>query len=394
VNAKSCSPIHDVVVIGVWMLATLAALDVAINVLFPPPDDLNVAPSRIRAYFEYGRSVEGKVARLIGASDLTAGPLASAGWRSRPPGPEVPTGPRPGSNLLLANYGMSFSAQVGEALAKIDRKLTLRYWGGPAAPPNCAYAYYLADRGRHDADVVMLGVLSNRVAAMESTSGMNNSFEGPAPYTFPKYELDGSGNLRVIEPTIRTLAELRAALAEPGRRKALIAEMREHDAYYARYLFDRNILDSSALLRMIRRALAHRHDRAVESRTYTDAGYVAYSVAVRSLRHMVKAFGASVRRDGKLPVVLLLHTRGYSDHLYTILADVLATDDIPYVSTHTICPANDSTNYIADGHFTPEANGRIARALADVLAERLPGRGKHSDTEPSTNRGPGPGLGR
>jgi hypothetical protein len=369
------APIRDVLVIGVWMMATLAAIDVAINVFLPPPSDPNVRPSRLTSYFQYGRSIEGKIVRLIGTSDATAAQIASAGWRSAPPGPAQPTRPRPGSDLLLANYGMSFSEQVGDALAKIDPKLTVRSWGGPSAPPNCAYGYYLADRGRHDADVVMLGILSNRVAAMESTSGMNNSFEGPAPYSFPSFTPDGSGGITTIEPPFGTLGELRAALADADRRQALIEEMRRHDAYYAGYLFQRNVLDYSALARIVRRALAHRHDRAVESRSYTEAGFVAESIPVKALRLMVKAFARSVRGDGRLPVVLLLHTRGYADHLYAVLADDLATDDIPYVSTHTICPASDSTNYVADGHFTPEANGRIAQALADVLAARLPGRG-------------------
>jgi hypothetical protein len=211
---------------------------------------------------------------------------------------------------------------------------------------------------------------------MEATSGMNSLFEGPAPYTFPKFQADGSGNLQTIEPTIHTLAELRAALADTCRRTALIDEMRRQDAYYASFLFERNLLDDSALVRMVRRAIAHRHDRAVESGSHNAAGYRADSLPVRSLRLLVKKFANSVRRDGKLPIVLLLHARGYSDHLYRALAELIAADDIPYVSTHEICPANDATNYVGDGHFTEAANRRIARALADLLAARLPWNGK------------------
>jgi hypothetical protein len=382
--------IRGILVVGAWMIATLAAADVAINVLFPAPSDPNVRPSKLRAYFEYGRSIEGKLARLVGTNDATAAQIAHAGWLSTPPGPEQPIRRRPGSDLFVASYGMSFSEQVGTALVKLEPKVTTRFWGGPSAPPNCAYAYYLADRGRHSADAVILGILSNRVAAMESTSGMNNSFEGPAPYTYPSFIPDGAGGLIKIEPTLRTLDQLRAALADSNSRRALLDEMRQYDAYYAAYLFDQTVFDYSALARIVRRALAHRNDRSIESRSHTDVGFVAESFAATALRLMVKEFAASARYDEKLPVVLLLHTRGYSDHLFAALADVLAADDIPYVSTHAICPANDPSNYIGDGHFTEEANGRIARALADLLAARLPGRGRPRDAEPTAAKQSGP----
>src|SRR5205823_9438639 len=97
-------------------------------------------------------------------------------------------------------------------------------------------------------------------------------------------------------------------------------------------------------------------------------------------------FAGSVRRDRKVPVVLLIHTRGSSDHLFKILADTLAAHDIPFVSTHAICSPSDPTNYIPDGHFTAECNQRIARVLADVISGRLPRRGR--------SRGAGPNPGR
>src|SRR5207244_5928366 len=168
-------------------------------------------------------------------------------------------------------------------LVKLDPKVTLRSWGGPSASPNCAYGLYLADRGCHDADAVLLGILSSRVPAMESTSGMNSLFEGPAPYTYPKFIPDGVGSLQTIEPSIRTLAQLREALTDAGRRDALRQEMHRYDAYFAPFLFDMNFFDDSALARIVRRALAHRHERAVERRTLTEVGFVANSPAVAAL---------------------------------------------------------------------------------------------------------------
>ena len=339
-------------------------------------------PTSLQSFFDYGRSVEAKVIRILGTSDATAARIASAGWRTPPLGPGIPTQPRPGSDLLLAEYGMSFNQQICSALAELDPKVTLRSWGGPSASPNCAYGYYLADRGRHKADVVLLGILSNRVAAMESNSGMNSLFEAPAPYTYPIFLPDGSGGLSSIEPSIHTTGQLRAALADPVRRDELRQEMQRYDAYFTPFLFDHDLFDSSALVRVIRRALAHHHQRIVESRTTTEAGFVADSPAIVALNRIVKEFAASARQDRMVPVVLLIHTRGSSDHLFKALAGTLAAHDIPFVSSHTICSANDSTNYVSDGHFTAENNRRIAQELADVIARRIPGRRRSTIPEP------------
>lgn len=199
------SPVRDVVVIALWMAATLGVLDAAINVVFAYPKDPKVEPSRMRAFFEYGRSVEGKLARIVGSDDATAAPIATAGWSIPPLGSTAPTRRGSGSDLLVAFYGQSFSDQVAEVLRRVDWRVTLRTWGGPAAPPNAAFGLYLDDRGCHEADVVVLSLLASSVASMDSTSGMNCQFESPAPYTYPKFLADASRGLMVIEPTVRTL---------------------------------------------------------------------------------------------------------------------------------------------------------------------------------------------
>src|SRR5262249_49368102 len=89
--------------------------------------------------------------------------------------------------------------------------------------------------------------------------------------------------------------------------------------------------------------------------------------AVASLRGVVAAFAADARRDGKLPVVLLLDTMDYRDHLERMLESVLDRDRIAFLSTHPIAPDTDVRNFVADGHFTQEANARIAKALLDMI---------------------------
>jgi hypothetical protein len=357
-------------VIGGAFLLTLLAADAAINILFPPPSPDGRSTSSSRAYFEYGRSIEGKLGRLIKDTDQDSAPIARAGWISAKP----ETTPRRAPDRpvrLIANYGMSYSVQISEALAKIRPEVSVRTLAGPSAPPNAAYAYYLADRGKHDASVVMLAILANRVAAMESTSGINCNFEAPFPYTYPKFRADQTGELEAIEPPVRTLAELRVALQEPAQRSALIEGMSRHDSYYASYLFEKSLFDYSAIARMVRRAFAHRHERSVESLVHNDGGFVKDSATIKTLRLIIEKFAASARSDGKLPLVLLLDTRGYSSQLHDVLGDLIARDDIPYVSTNDICKASDATNYISDGHFTAAANQKLGQAVADLLDARL-----------------------
>jgi hypothetical protein len=59
----------------------------------------------------------------------------------------------------------------------------------------------------------------------------------------------------------------------------------------------------------------------------------------------------------------------------------LEEKQIPFVSTHTICPTTNPRNFLPDSHFTPEANRLIARAVLEELDRHLP-RGKAESRMP------------
>jgi len=51
--------------IAAWVVAGLITIDILINVLLAYPADPKVtSPSRLRLYFEYGRSTEGQLSRM------------------------------------------------------------------------------------------------------------------------------------------------------------------------------------------------------------------------------------------------------------------------------------------------------------------------------------------
>lgn len=350
------------IVTAILTLIFLIAIDVSINVVFPyPTNPLAPPPSRLKTYFEYGRSLEGKLHRMIGDTDESSALLALPGWFDAPTlqKPNLPVRHSEQQDLLIASYGMSFSNRVTDQLEKLDPKIAVRSLGGPAAPPNHSFAAYQADRGHHEADVVSFAVLASSVKALRTMSGMTWQFESPAPYTYPRYYLDRA-TLKATTPLIQSLGELRTALGDRQQWQLFVNQLRSHDAFYSDFLMQQNVLDRSALVRLLRRAWAQRHqDRS------PDAVFNAEDVAV--LQAIVRDFATSVKQDGKVPIVLLFNDRGYADKLFQALKPTLEANAIPYVSSHTISPPTKLENFEGDGHFVPSVDQQIARAMLNVI---------------------------
>ena len=64
-----------------WAVAWLVVIDVAIQSLFPYPIDPKVIdPPKIANYFDYGRSVEGKLLRMTNCDKSLTAPISLSGW--------------------------------------------------------------------------------------------------------------------------------------------------------------------------------------------------------------------------------------------------------------------------------------------------------------------------
>ena len=373
---SSDSPKNPVIrkslVMGLWIVFFLLVFDFAVNILFPYPSDPQATPpGQLNTYFEYGRSVEGKLSRMVGATDESSSSLAVAGWLD----PQLwkkldlPVSPEPDQDLLVAIYGMSFSNYVGDEMKAIDSKLGVRAIAGPAAPPNYSYAAYKLDRGRHQADVVILGVLASSVKALRTMNGSTWQFEAPAPYTYPRYVVD-NGDLKEISPKIQSLAQLRAAFQDEKQWDAAVNQLRKHDQFFNPFLFEHNWLDNSAIVRLIRRASAQRYQTAITNQVHDSTGFNK-ELDIPVLSAIAKEFSATAKADGKLPIVLIINDRGYDDHLFQALKPTLESNSIPYVSTHNIAPATDVRNFIGDGHFVQSANKLIAKSVLELINTNL-----------------------
>ncbi|MCC6487095.1 MAG: hypothetical protein IT364_06305 [Candidatus Hydrogenedentes bacterium] len=356
---------------ALWTIFFLVLMDAAANLLFPYPADPHATPNSLQRYFEYGRSTEGKLPRIIGSTDDTTAPIGFAGWLDPSDWSTQPQAPPQPDGVLMAVYGMSFAADAGKGVCAIDPRFAMRFIGGPSAPPNFAYAAYELDRGNSSAKVAVLAVLASSVRGMETLTGMTMNFEQPYPFTYPIYRLQ-EGALKAEWPQVRSLPELRGALADPAQWNPFVEQLSVHDRYYSPLLFDRTPLDHSAIVRMVRRAWAQRRDTQIVESLRDAGGFKESASVVPVLRAMVKSFAASCRADGMLPVVYLVNDRGYSDHLYRLLAPTLDSEGIPYVSTHTYAPADNPANFIGDGHFTEAANAEIVAAMHALIVKGLP----------------------
>lgn len=354
-------------VIVAWSLAWLFVIDAAVNFAFGARA-ASAQPSALSRYFEYGRSVEGKLERMVAADPKAGGQLIGTGWIDPAILGSKPAQVEAGHDLLMAVYGSSFALNATHEAARLDSRITIRDVGGPNAPPSHSYAAYKSDAPLRKADVVVFGVLSSGVPLMGSMSGLVWLFESPAPYTFPRYRVSSGGELTEELPTIRTEADFRRAF---GRQSAeWIAfkdQLRRSDRGYDRFTLDASVADSSSVVRLVRRGwVAHR--QPYEESVYDPvSGFNAESEEVRALKAMLVDLKRRTCQRGERLIVLLLHTQRQADHLYRALEGTLKQANVEYVSTHALFSANDARNFVPDGHYTPEANAELARALQHLV---------------------------
>ncbi len=351
-----------------WVVLWLLIFELLFYITMPPIP-ATVKPNQLQRYFEYGRSVEGKMHKMIAPTDEATAKVALAGWLVPSRWRTKPNRPKTAEDLLIAIYGMSFAQHLGQALAKLEPRVTVRFIGGPSAPPNHTYTAYLLDRKQHAAQVVAMGILASSVVGMTTITGMNKAYEHPAPFTFRKYRRVENHQLEPIWPKVRDLADLRRFLNDKMLWGNYIQQLQAQDSFYHPFLFHQNFTDNFAIMRFVRRAYAKRHARLVSETIHGSQGFFEHTEEIQVLRLIIKDFARQVRSNGQLPVLMLFNNRGYSDHLYQVLADTIAQANIPTMSSHTIAPTHDPNHFRPDGHFTPEANKQLARAVLNIIHE-------------------------
>lgn len=349
---------------AVFVVAWIALADLAVGWAFAPGRG---RMPELQRYFEYGRSVEGKLRQMVsGARD---GRIVEAGWIDADRLRQLPSAPAAGTDLLLAAYGQSFTLNAVNRVAEIDKGMTLRLAGGPGAPASHSLRTYRTDAPLRKADVVVFGVLSSTVGQLSSMSGLIPMFENPAPFTYPRYRLV-AGKLDEEQPLIRSEAEFRAAFGARGDAwQAFRRQLAASDKGFDEFTFTESWIDSSTVGRLVRRGWVAHHDGYDDGVYSHEHGFAADAEELRVLRQILVEADALARSRGERLVVLLLHTKGHGDRLHAVLGKALEADRIDYISTHTLFSANDPTNFLPDGHYVARANDALAQALRQRLRQ-------------------------
>jgi len=317
-------------------------------------------------FFEYGRSVPGKLARWEENPNLV-GNLYDIGWRSNTVADSENTFQEEPADIgpVIRSYGMSFTLNIRNEALALRPDLIWEPHAGPAGPPNFTYALFEDDRAnRREGDIAIFGVLSSVVPTMAAMSNQTRIFEQPAPLTYPIYLPNEEGGLERVDPLVTSAAQHRALGQDPEARLAWHAQLGEEDAYYSPIGFGLTWLDMSPVSRLVRRALAQSHIDETTAEILEGTVY-PYDVV---LPRMISEFARTARADGQTPVVLLVQTnRRFDVDILEIAKPMLDAENIPYVATAEIFDPADLSGYLADGHFKPEIDRLFAERLIDML---------------------------
>ena len=350
-----------------FSVAFLVVYDVVAGRLFAFPGPSDGPPNALQVYFDYGRSVEGKIRRMVPPPPEQAERVANAGfinWEL-----EQTKSVDPATEIRVTAYGQSFTRHIGRILRKAP-DVSIRVVAGPGAPLNHSFTCYAEDPRATEANVAMLGILASSLPTMHSMTDMTRSFERPWPYCYPRYFLEG-GELRTHELGIRSLGAFQEALHDTERWTAIKRELADDDAYFSTALFGLQALDRSTVCRLIRRGLGQGRSRRVRQGYLDENGYRDDKGLVSEARAIVREFGRLARERQQLPVALLFNNRGYADYLVKALGPTLEREGIPYCSTHEVASASDASLFRPDGHFIPEIDEKFAAVVLETLRERM-----------------------
>jgi len=355
-----------------WISGYLLLIDLGINVIIPyPKDPRNVSPSTISQFFEYGRSVEGKLSRMTRKTQEESAPILSTGWLRDPRVRYFSGVPDDTSKPTITVYGMSHSVQLAEAMGKLDSSFVVRSFGAPGAVPSWSYAAYLSDKKQHHSDVVVLAISTYGVPLICTTSGTTNHFDDVWPYTYPRFLLK-NGTLESVSPPFDSLIGYREYFYDPVKWRAYKEWLNIHDKYYDPLLFRRTILDQSSIVRMLRRAYAYSSQRTKKAEVYDERnGFNVNSEEVKILLSIIKNFSDDAQRDNSLPIIYIVNNLFMGDHLYRLLEQTLAAEKILSLSSHEICPPDDPRIYLPDTHFIPSKNLELAKAMMKIVRDNM-----------------------
>jgi len=122
-------------------------------------------------------------------------------------------------------------------------------------------------------------------------------------------------------------------------------------------------IDRSPFSRLVRRSLAKSH--VAETNADILAGSYPYEEVLQS---MIATFAQKARKDGQVPVVMLIQTRDAADvDVLEIAKPILLRDEIPYFATADHFDPRDQSGFISDSHYRPDIDRGFGKAFVALL---------------------------
>jgi hypothetical protein len=198
-----------------WVLLWLIALDVAASLAFAYPNDpRDLSPSRWALYFDYGRSMEGRLRRATRADPEQTAPITLSGWYQPLVAAVRPAKVANGTTVHF--YGMSHAVRLADALQATSTTLTARSVAAPGATANWAFGAFRRDTGRRSGDVAVLAFMSTTLPMITTMSPMTWNSSFAMPYTADRYRLR-DGELVATRPPYDSFSGYISVFDDPAR---------------------------------------------------------------------------------------------------------------------------------------------------------------------------------
>ncbi len=303
---------------------------------------------------------------MTGKTNVESAPIISFGWLKSETNTSKDRKRLKPDESLVAVYGMSHTQMLGEAIPKVNSNYVIRSITAPGAVPTWTFTAFKLDMNRCRPDVAIFGIMTDSVPLISATSGATAYFDMSYPYTFPRYIVN-DGNLHAVYPPFASVEEYRDYFYNQVKWSEYRSWLEKYDSFYDPLLFEMSPFDRSSIIRIMRRAyFEYRRKERVDT-IYGKEGFNTKSDEVTVLRLIVRDFAKSARERNIIPVIYIVNNQGRSDHLYKILKPALAADNIPFFSTHTICPPDNPKIFLANSHFTPDKDLEIAREVINII---------------------------
>jgi hypothetical protein len=195
---------------------------------------------------------------------------------------------------------------------------------------------------------------------------MNYVFDHPLPYTADRFYLEGN-DLRVIHPPYDSFDQFVETFYDPNKWSVARDYFSKNDELYNAFMLRTNILDHSALFRLVRRAVGQQISMRRAAAVRDNGAFKPDSEQIRLAEAIIREFAKNARGNGMLPIIYVVNNLGYSDSLFKALSPALQADHVPYLSSHTIVSPTDPKNYLPDTHFTDANDDKLATELAKII---------------------------